>query len=77
VQHRTLTLSTQCDVKLSKDMGGTSELQMSVVKLIACTSLSIHEMCSLTASYNLGSTVSDIYLQPGKQYLGSKCSIKR
>lgn len=82
MQHRT-SLGKRClcppSVMLNsaKTWGTRQSSRCLLVKLTVCTSLSLHKMCSLTVSYNLGSAVSEMYFRPGKQYLGSKCSIKR
>lgn len=48
------TVSTDSAVKLCRDMGHTLELQTWAVKLIACTSSTLCEMCSLTVSESFG-----------------------
>ncbi len=39
---------------------------------VSCKANSLHETCSLTVSYSLGRTVSEMYLRSGKLYRGSK-----
>ena len=70
-------ISTQCAVKLRRDMEVASLLQMSVVKLTVRTFSSLDEMKARTFSYSFCSAVSDMYLHPGTLKHISLKSIKR
>lgn len=56
-------------------MGHTSELQISVVKLIDVTSFNSSDMCLHTFLYSSGR--AEKYFRDGKLYLGSRCSSRR
>lgn len=64
-------------VQLKSDCVRMSELQISVLKLIAGTSFNCSDKCSHTFLYNSGRAGSEKYFCDGNPYRGSKCSSRR
>ena len=64
---------TQCTVRLISDIGQTSEVQKSVVKLRAGTPFNFSANLVDTRLYSSGSAVSNKYLLDGKLYRGTMC----